>query len=113
MSRAEGARRFEFGVGKIDGDDGGAAGESGPLHAVEADAAATDHHDAAARLHARRIDDGAKARQHAAGDQRCAVERHVLRDCHRLGLVDDHPFGERAGAKPMDERLAGAVMQRG
>ena len=42
----------------------------------------------------------------------CAVERHVVRDRHRLGLVDDHALGEGAGAQPVDQRLAGAVVQR-
>ncbi len=38
---------------------------------------------------------------------------HVVRDRHRLGLVDHHPLGEGAGAQPVDERLAVAVVQRG
>ena len=57
------------------------------------------------------VDDRAHPREHAAGDERGAVERHVVRDRHRLRLVDDHMLGEGAGAQPVDERLAGAVVQ--
>ena len=57
-----------------------------PWIAIEPDAAAADHDDARARLDAGRVDDRAHAGQHAAGDQRGAVERHVLRDRDRLRL---------------------------
>ena len=82
------------------------------LDGIEADAAAADDDDARAGFHVGRVDDRAQPRQHAAGDERGAVEGHVLRDRDRLRLVDDHPLGERAGAQPMDDRLAGAVVQR-
>ena len=64
-------------------------------------------------FHRGRVDDRAQPRQHAAGDQRGAVERHILWDRNRLRLVDDHVLGEGAGAQTVDDRLAGAVVQRG
>ena len=96
----------------IDRDDRRAAGEPGALHAVEADAAAADDDDRGACFDGGGIDDGAHAGQHAAGDQRRALQRHVLADGDRLRRLDHHMFGEGAGAQPMDDRLAALRGQR-
>ena len=83
------------------------------LDGIEANAAAADDDDARAGFHPRRVDDGAHARQHAAGDERRALEGNVLRDADRLRLVDDHVLGEGAHAQAVDDSSAGAVVQRG
>ena len=58
------------------------------------------------------VDDGAEARDHAAGEQRGAVERELARDPDRLRRVDDDLLGERPGAEPLGDRAAVGVGQR-
>ncbi len=113
MRRAKVPRRLQLAVGDVDGDDRGGAGDARALDAVEPDAAAADHNDARPGGNGGRVDDGAQSRQHAAGDQRRAVELHVLRDDRDLALVDHDMLGEGARAHAMHERLAlGAVQRR-
>ena len=55
------------------------------------------------------VDHGAEAGQHAAGDQRGDVERHVVGDRRpTCDCVDHDVLGEGAGAHAVDDRLAAA-----
>src|ERR1700729_1070157 len=113
LSCAEFARGGELGRLDVDGDDWRSARNPRALDGIEADAAAADDDDAGACFHPGRIENGSYPCEHAASDERCAVEGHVLRDCNRLRLVDDHVLGKGASAQAVDNRLAGPVAQRG
>ena len=112
MRRAEGLRRFQLVVGDVDGDDRRGAGHARALHGIEPDAAAADDDDAAADPHARRVDHGAEAGQHAAGDERGDVERHVRRNGRDLAVVDDDMLGESADAHAVDDALSAFALER-
>ena len=92
---------------------GEAAGEPRALDGIEADAAAADDDDAGAGFDAGRVDDRAQPVSTPQAMSAALSSGHVLRDRDRLRLVDDHVLGEGAGAQAMDDRLAGAVVQRG
>ena len=112
VRRAEGARGFKLVVGDVDGDDRRGAGDPRALHRIQADAAAADDDDAAAGADPRRVDHGAVAGQHAAGDQRGDVERHVFGDALNLAVMDDDMLGEGADAHAVDDALAAGAVQR-
>ena len=52
------------------------------------------------------VDDGAEAGDHAAGEQRGAVERDLGGDHDRLRGVDDDLLGERPRAQALDDRAS-------
>jgi hypothetical protein len=74
--------------------------ERGEPHA----AAAQDHHARPGRdIH--RVECGTKSRRHAAADQRCAVEGHVLADLHQRAFRAENLLGERRQVRELEERI--------
>ena len=110
--RAEGERRLELVRRDVDRDHCRGAGDHGSLDGVEPDPSGADHDDALARSDGGRVDDGAEAGDHAAGEQGGAVEWDVARDHDRLRGVDDDLLGEGRSAKPLQDRAPVGRRQR-
>ena len=86
--------------------------EGRALDAVEADAAGADGRDVAAGAHGGGVEDGADARDHAAGQERRALERHLRRNQRHLRGVDHDLLGEGPGPEALADRRAVARAQR-
>ncbi len=96
----------------VDRDDRGRTGVDGALHGVQPHAAGSDHDHRCPWLDAGGVDDGAEARDHAAGEQCGAVERKLRRDADHLGGVDDDLLGEGPRAEPLGDRASAGIGQR-
>jgi hypothetical protein len=112
MARAEGSRGSELPLREVDRDVRSGAADGGPLDAVEADAARADGHDVPAGADGRGVQDGAEAGDDAAGQQACALQRHVAGDRRELRGVDHDLLGECAGPKPLSDRRSVASTER-
>ena len=82
----------------------GGAGDLGALDAGDADAAAAEHDDRAARRDLGGVDGGADAGHHAAADEAADLERDVVVDLHDALVRDDHLLGEGAGTGHAEHR---------
>ncbi len=94
--RAHPLRQAELGVVEIDRDDPGCAGKTRSLHRGKSDRAASDHHDYVGATDAGDVQRRADPGHDPAADKAGAVEWNVLRNRHRLLLLDDAVFSERA-----------------
>ena len=87
-------------------DDLPRAADARTLHDRQADAAATEHRNGLAGLHARTAQCRADAGQHAAAHQRGAVQRDFRIDAHDGVLVQQHVVGVTADGGEQAQRLA-------
>ncbi|HEX6014447.1 MAG TPA: hypothetical protein VFY87_22150, partial [Geminicoccaceae bacterium] len=94
----EAAGDSEFAVREVEGDDRPRAAQRRTLHAIQPDPAGADHDYVGTGRHPRCVEDRARPGDDPAGQERGAVERHVLRDRHDLRGVDRDLLGERTRA---------------
>jgi len=94
-------RDLQFARSDVDRDHRPGPRQCGTLDGIEPDAPGADDHDTAAGLHARGVDDGAKAGDDGAGEQRGTVERNVVGNRNGLRRIDDDRLREPAHAHPL------------
>jgi hypothetical protein len=112
VRRAEPRGRLELRLQEVDRDDRARTREHGALDRVESDPACADHRDCAALLDAGRVDDGADAGDHPAGEQARRLEPHVPADRHHLRGVHRHALRERGRPDSLVDPFAARRAER-
>ena len=95
-------------VDRIAHDDARRARDARALHDRDADAAEADHEHRVAGFDLRGVEHRADAGLHRAADHAHDVERRVVVDLDRAGLLGDHELAEPADAEAAKDRRTAA-----
>ena len=89
------------------------AGDARAADGIEPDAAGAEDHDRVPGAHVRGVQDGARAGDDAAAEQRRLGEGHLLRHKRELIFMDERAFGKAAQPETLEQANTAAAQSRG